>query len=353
MARMRTLTVPAPAKLNLFLHVTGRRADGYHTLEIAVRRARLRRHDRRSPVATTARSAAPASCAGVPPQRRSRGSRGGRRCSGRRVARSAPTSRSSSASRWAAGSAAAAPTPRRCCSRSIVSGSSDCRARTLMRHRRRARRRRSVLPLRRAGHRARRRRAPDAGVVADVLGGRHRAAGRGVDRVDFRGAGIDTRRARRRKWMSFPRVMGGMTCSRLRLRDFRTSPRRLRRSRERSPGARMTGSGGCVFAPFASEAEARAAVDARPHGNAGLCRTNARATSARGVRMTLGTGSTQVRDAPRSGRAGFSAGESPSWLRHRILIPAFEGSNPSSPATHRERRDGARPRVCPACRGVR
>jgi 4-diphosphocytidyl-2-C-methyl-D-erythritol kinase len=30
---MRALTVPAPAKINLFLHVTGRRGDGYHTLE--------------------------------------------------------------------------------------------------------------------------------------------------------------------------------------------------------------------------------------------------------------------------------------------------------------------------------
>ncbi len=28
-----TLVVPAPAKVNLFLHVTGRRPDGYHTLE--------------------------------------------------------------------------------------------------------------------------------------------------------------------------------------------------------------------------------------------------------------------------------------------------------------------------------
>ena len=28
-----TLSLPAPAKLNLFLHITGRRPDGYHTLQ--------------------------------------------------------------------------------------------------------------------------------------------------------------------------------------------------------------------------------------------------------------------------------------------------------------------------------
>jgi len=33
MSESKTLALPAPAKLNLFLHVTGRREDGYHTLE--------------------------------------------------------------------------------------------------------------------------------------------------------------------------------------------------------------------------------------------------------------------------------------------------------------------------------
>lgn len=34
---INTLTCPAPAKLNLFLHVTGRRADGYHLLQTLFR----------------------------------------------------------------------------------------------------------------------------------------------------------------------------------------------------------------------------------------------------------------------------------------------------------------------------
>ncbi|HUX91238.1 MAG TPA: 4-(cytidine 5'-diphospho)-2-C-methyl-D-erythritol kinase [Gallionellaceae bacterium] len=37
MGNLKTLSCPAPAKLNLFLHVTGRRADGYHLLQTLFR----------------------------------------------------------------------------------------------------------------------------------------------------------------------------------------------------------------------------------------------------------------------------------------------------------------------------
>ena len=32
-----SVCVPAPAKINLFLHIVGRRADGYHLLQTAFR----------------------------------------------------------------------------------------------------------------------------------------------------------------------------------------------------------------------------------------------------------------------------------------------------------------------------
>ena len=85
--------------------------------------------------------------------------------------------------------------------------------------------------------------------------------------------------------------------------------------RKHRPQARMTGSGACLFAEFETEAEARALHAALPV--AGCAGSSLGGWSDTRCSMNL-----------------THTGESPSWLRQRILIPPYEGSNPSSPATN-------------------
>ncbi len=105
--------VPAPAKLNLFLHVVGRRADGYHLLQSVFvlidwcDTLALRAAQRRPPGAPRprARRCPPTICACAPRAR----------CSSSPAPRSAPTSRSTSSCPGAPAWAAAVPTrPPRC-----------------------------------------------------------------------------------------------------------------------------------------------------------------------------------------------------------------------------------------------
>ena len=103
-----------------------------------------------------------------------------------------------------------------------------------------------------------------------------------------------------------------MICSRSRWHAFRTSPRRWQRCESMSPHARMTGSGGCVFASFAHRRGRHA-----PRWRQG--RRVSRASSRGRWRAIRSRISHDLRDgfrawSPRApcGRAGFSAGESPS-----------------------------------------
>jgi hypothetical protein len=96
--------------------------------------------------------------------------------------------------------------------------------------------------------------------------------------------------------------------------------------------ARMSGSGACCFVAFGTEAAAGTAMAALPAGYAGLrCRRNGSPSPCDD--LTAGPKTPKMRVLSTSAlKAGCRVGESPSWLRHWILIPACEGSNPSSPA---------------------
>jgi len=97
-----------------------------------------------------------------------------------------------------------------------------------------------------------------------------------ADRGHFRSARIDTGHAVGENESLFRGLWSERPASRCRS-TFSEIAAALAELRKWSPLARMTGSGACVFAPFASERGARAAFDARPPGMHGfVARTLAR-----------------------------------------------------------------------------
>ena len=190
--RMRSLTVPAPAKLNLFLHVTGRRDDGYHLLETLMVAldtgdtiTLTRRDDGAIERTTELPGVAPADDLAV------------RAALALKQETACPlgvdiavTKRIPLGGGMGGGSSDAAT----CCSRSTACGICESAASRTHATRYRVGRGRCVFSWRRARARARHRRAPDRSHAAIVMGCRDRPADRGVDCGDFRGAGIDTKR---------------------------------------------------------------------------------------------------------------------------------------------------------------
>ena len=279
---MRKLTVPAPAKLNLFLHVTGRRDDGYHLLETL-----LVAIDVGDTITLTCRDdgviARTTEMAGVAPEedlaiRAAVALQRETRCSlGVDVA----------------------VTKRIPLGGGLGGGSSDAATVLLALNRLWG----ANLP-RDALHRI------GVGLGADVpffLGGGP-ALARGIGErltpvslptlwvaviapaiavatASIFAAPELTRNAASAKMDVFSEGYGRNDLQAVAVARYPDIAAALGKLRECSRFARMTGSGGCVFAPFASETEARAAIDAQPHGNAGFCRKDACAASAGGVRM--------------------------------------------------------------------
>ncbi len=236
MGSSSTMTLPAPAKLNLFLHVTGRRADGYHQLETLL----VADRSRRSHHAERARRCADRSRTRPRRrrrERRSRRARGAPAATDLRRRRAASASTSTSAFRWAAGSAAAAPTPPPSCSGSTGCGSSASRVRALM-----------ALAL-----------ELGADVPFFVFGAPAFARGIGevlepvslpptwfvvaMPPVQVATAAIFaapelTRNSAPRKYQSFPKGTAATICRRLQLRGFRKSRPVSMRSHARRPARR-------------------------------------------------------------------------------------------------------------------
>ena len=105
--------------------------------------------------------------------------------------------------------------------------------------------------------------------------------------------------------------------------------------------ARMTGSGASVFAAFRSKAEAEMAQAKLPASWKSTVTESLDSHPPLRFRVVKFCFAGFVLRCP--ARLKVSVGESPSWLRHWILIPACEGSNPSSPANEISRVFSSRP----------
>jgi len=264
---MRSLTVPAPAKLNLFLHVTGRRPDGYHTLEslfVAI--------DLGDSVTLTCRAdgaiVRTSELPGVPPQRDL-------------AVRAAEALKRASGCPLGADIAVAKRIP---LGGGLGGGSSDAATVLLaLNHLWNVGLPRAELA--RLGF------ALGADVPFFLCGEPAVARGAGehltpvslpplwvaliVPPVSVETAAIFaapelTRDTHSEKMDVFSESYGRNDLQPIAVARFPDIAVALATLRERSPGARMTGSGCCVFAPFATEALAREAVDARPRGMGGF-----------------------------------------------------------------------------------
>jgi len=264
---MHTLTVPAPAKLNLFLHVTGRRADGYHTLEslfVALDFGDTLTLTRRNDGAIRRVGDVP----GVAPERdlAVRAAQALQRATG------CPTG------------ADVEVVKRIPLGGGLGGGSSDA-ASVLLALNRLWELGMTRAALQRIGGEL------GADVPFFLCGDPSVARGVGdiltpvslprswfavlvpavaVSTASIFAAPELTRDSPSAKMNVFSEGYGRNDLQPAAVARFPDIATALAALAERSPWSRMTGSGGCVFAPFASEAEARAAVDARPQRTQGI-----------------------------------------------------------------------------------